>query len=267
MVSRPEHLTAENAARFQDQSVVDRYQFRLPYPPETFSILLELIVDYPQTVLDIGTGLGDLARHLVQFVDHVDAIDLSSPMTRKGRTLQNGHHPNLRWTTGALEQVKLRPPYSLITAGDSLQWMDWDVVLPRLSEACSPNGILALVSRQEILPSAWKDGLRTLIGQYATDHVALAFDLVGELEQRHLFQKVGERETAPVTYTAELEDYIASFHSGSSLSLDRMPAADAAAFDQGIRDLVAPWTENNQLQLQRTARIIWGKPQSPNHQN
>jgi hypothetical protein len=39
---------AHNAGRFQDQSVVDRYHLRPAYPPETFTILNELIVDEPR---------------------------------------------------------------------------------------------------------------------------------------------------------------------------------------------------------------------------
>ena len=34
---------AHNDGRFQDQSVVDRYHLRPAYPPETFTILNELI--------------------------------------------------------------------------------------------------------------------------------------------------------------------------------------------------------------------------------
>jgi hypothetical protein len=48
---------AHNAGRFQDQSVVDRYHLRPTYPPETFTILGELIVDEPRAVLDVGCGM------------------------------------------------------------------------------------------------------------------------------------------------------------------------------------------------------------------
>jgi hypothetical protein len=36
VIRTPKHLTAEHAARFQDQRVVERYHLRLPYPDETF---------------------------------------------------------------------------------------------------------------------------------------------------------------------------------------------------------------------------------------
>ncbi len=50
MISRPESLGEQYAARFQDQSVVDRYHLRPTYPPEIFTLLNALVVDEPRTV-------------------------------------------------------------------------------------------------------------------------------------------------------------------------------------------------------------------------
>ena len=86
------------------------------------------------------------------------------------------------------------------------------------------------------------------------------FDLIAELEKRDLFQRMGERETAPITSTQSIDDYIASFHSRSSLSLDHMPAPDAAAFDRQLRDLVSSWSKEGMLELQTVGSIVWGKP-------
>jgi len=38
----------------------------------------------------------------------------------------------LRWLYGHVEDIALDPPYSLVTAGESLHWMEWTIVLPRL---------------------------------------------------------------------------------------------------------------------------------------
>ena len=53
MLPKPAHLGPEYAAQFQDQSVVAAYQYRPPYPAETFSILADLITDAPRAVLAI----------------------------------------------------------------------------------------------------------------------------------------------------------------------------------------------------------------------
>ena len=62
MLPKPKQLTPENAARFQDPELVDFYHLRLPYPEQTFDILVALIRDQPGTVLDIGAGTGEEAQ-------------------------------------------------------------------------------------------------------------------------------------------------------------------------------------------------------------
>lgn len=262
MVSRPAHLTAENAAHFQDQSVVDRYHLRLPYPPTIVDVLVELIADEPRVVLDAGTGTGDLARHLVGRVDRVDAVDISAAMMARGRALPGGDHPHLHWMHGAVEDIPLRPPYALITAGDSLHWMDWETVFPRFAAACSPHGVVAIVRRIDLAPP-WHEGLLRLIQRYSTMRNYQPFALIDELQQRRLFRQVGRYETARRDVTQSVEDYIASYHSRSSLSYDRMTLEDAAAFDQQLRELVAPWSRRGVLDLQTAGSVVWGRPQAP----
>jgi ubiquinone/menaquinone biosynthesis C-methylase UbiE len=259
MLPRPAHLTPDNAARFKDQSVVNIYPLRLPYPPQVFDILVDLITDEPRAVLDVGAGTGDIARGLVRRVERIDAVDFSPAMIAKGRTLPGGDHPHLRWIYGAVETVALDPPYALITAGDSAHWMDWEVVFPRFGDVLTRGGVVAIVHRVK-LPAPWQDGLEALIRQLSTMQNYQPFDLIDELEKRHLFHRLGERETTPITSTQSIDDYIASFHSRSSLSLDRMPAADAAAFDRQLRDLVSPWSKEGILELQTDGCIVWGKP-------
>jgi ubiquinone/menaquinone biosynthesis C-methylase UbiE len=259
MLPRPAHLTPGNAARFKDQSVVDFYPLRLPYPPEVFGILAGLITDEPRAVLDVGAGTGDIARGLVRHVERVDAVDFSPAMIAKGRTLPDGDHPRLRWIYGAVETVALDPPYALITAGESLHWMDWEVVFPRFGDALTPGGVVAIVHRAE-LPTPWQEGLDALIRQVSTLQNYQPFDLIAELEKRDLFQQMGERETAPVTSAQSIDDYIASFHSRSSLSRDYMPASDAAAFDRQLRDLVSSWSKESTVEMHTVGSVVWGKP-------
>ena len=71
MIPKPKHLGLEYAAQFKDRGIVDAYPHRPSYPPETFEILSHLIPDEPRTVLDVGCGIGDIARRLVEFVARV----------------------------------------------------------------------------------------------------------------------------------------------------------------------------------------------------
>src|SRR5262245_12200277 len=97
MTAKPAHLTPENAARFQDQDVVDVYHFRLPYTQEVFETLKALIIDSPRVALDVGTGTGDIARSIAPFVDRVDAVDWSQAMIAKGKKMPGGDNPKIHW--------------------------------------------------------------------------------------------------------------------------------------------------------------------------
>src|SRR5947209_4014835 len=115
MQPKPDFFGPQHAARFQDQSVVDRYHLRPVCPPETFPILAGLISDESRTVLDVGCGTGDIARNLLDYVERIDAVDISLPMMEKGKRLPGGNSPRIRWLHGRAEDVELDPPYTLVT--------------------------------------------------------------------------------------------------------------------------------------------------------
>ncbi len=259
MASRPAQLTAENAAVFQEQAVVALYHLRLPYPTEVFDILAGLIQGEPRSVLDVGTGTGELTRPLAARGNRVDAVDISAAMVQKGRNLPGGDNPRLRWVVAPIETAELQPPYCLITAGDSMHWMDWEVVFPRFRQILTPRGLVAIVHRDEPGPP-WQEGLMGLIRQYSTMRNYQPFDLIEELQVRGLFQPLGHRETTPATSGQKIEDYVASFHSRSSLSRSRMPLADVTAFDNRLRELVEPWSNKGTIELETVASVVWGVP-------
>src|SRR5215469_1937405 len=169
MIRRPASLGEKFAARFQDQSVVDRYHLRLTYPPELFHLLSTLIVDEPRVVLDVGCGTGNIARPLAEYVDRIDAVDRSLPMLERARTLPGGDSSKIRWLHGRAEDVVgTEPPYALITAGESLHWMDWGVVLPRWSLEISPHGMLAIAHVVD-QPTPWSEGANQIMQRFTTN--------------------------------------------------------------------------------------------------
>jgi ubiquinone/menaquinone biosynthesis C-methylase UbiE len=255
---KPPQLTPENAARFQDQSLVEVYHYRLSYPPAVFDRLLALLTDLPRRILDVGTGTGDLARGLVEKVEQVDAIDVSAAMIERGKQLPNGQHPHLRWMLGRMEDAQLQAPYGLIMGGDSLHWMDWEVVFPLFHNLLHPQGYVVIIERGE-LPTAWEDGLRKLIVEYSLYKNFQPYNLIDELEKRHLFQVIGRETTVPVASTQSIDDYIASFHSRGSLSTDAMTAEAVTEFDARLRSLIEPHSENGQLKLRTEAIMTWGR--------
>jgi SAM-dependent methyltransferase len=259
MLPKPEHLGPEYGAQFQDQSVVAAYRFRPPYPDEVFRILAGLISDQPRVVLDAGCGDGAIARHLVEQVERIDAVDLSRAMIEQGKRLPNGDHPRLRWICAPMENAPLEPPYALITAGASLHWMDWQVVLPRFRQALTPNGLLAIIY-DETLPLPWDDPLRGLIRRCSTNQKFQPYDTIEELERRGLFTKAGEQRTAPISFTQPIDAYIESFHARNGFSRERMSREMADGFDAEIKALLAGYCPTGEVTLQIAALTAWGKP-------
>ena len=254
--SHEHHFTYAEA--FKDQSVVDAYHLRPPYPPEVFTILASLMIDDPRAVLDLGCGSGDIARHLVDVAERVDAVDFSQIMIEKGKQLSNGNHPRLHWIYGRVEEVPLNPPYTLITAGSSFHWMDWNVLLPRCCAMLTPQGNIALVNRR-VLPQPWQAELEEIRRHFATHHNNLtARRIAEELVEHGLFQILGQQETASIAFNQSIDDFIEGLHSRSGLSRERMSAA--TEFDKEVRNLLWPLYGNSLIPFQVVGRVTWGRP-------
>lgn len=261
MVPHYEFLGAPYSTRFQDQSVVDRYHLRPTYPPETFALLNALIVDEPRAVLDVGCGTGNLTRPLATYAERVDALDISEPMLQRARTLPGGDSPKIRWLIGSAEAAEVQPPYALITAGESLHWMDWGVVLPRFAQMLTQRGVLAIVTVEE-QANPWHEGYIQIVKRFSNNPTYRPIDLIAELEHHHLLQKQGEQVTAPVAWQQTIADYIAAQHARSSLSLETMSAAQAVQFARDLQALLSPHAQNGQLTIQIMGRVDWGRPLS-----
>ncbi len=260
MKLKPVHLGLKYAEQFKDTSVVDVYHYRPPYPDEAIRILVGLIADEPRTILDVGCGIGDLSRRLVDEVECIDAIDFSLAMINKGKQLPEGDHTHLNWIYGRVEEAELRPPYALITAGESLHWMEWDIVLPLFHRSLAPHGHLAIVERA-IERNPWDDGLQVLINQFSTNREYHPYDLIEELEKRHLFQRYGMIRTTPVLFTQSGEEYIQAIHSRNGFSRERMGEGAAWTFDENVREMLAPFLHNGLLTLSAFSYVVWGMPQ------
>jgi SAM-dependent methyltransferase len=259
MKPKPVHLGDEYASQFSDTSVVAAYRHRPPYPPETFAVLAGLTRASPRAVLDAGCGRGDIARGLAEFVDRIDAVDVSAPMVDAGRLLPSGDDPRIRWIVGRMEDVDLAPPYALITGGESLHWMDWEVVLPRFARLLAPGCVLALVGREE-LPHPWSGALGELITRFSTNRAYQPYNLVDELVQRDLFIPESMESTPPMEIRQSVAEYVESFHSRNGFSRNRMTPAQAAGFDDAVTRLVTPFSMQGALTLHITARVVTGKP-------
>ncbi|GCE31805.1 hypothetical protein KDA_72890 [Dictyobacter alpinus] len=259
MEPKPSHLGLKYAEQFQDRSIVDVYHHRAPYADTLIETLINLVIDEPRVVLDVGCGTGDLARRLVHGVERVDAVDFSPAMLEKGRSLPNGDHPGLRWLYGRVEEIALQPAYALITAGESLHWMEWDIVCPLFERLLTPNGYLVIAGRG-FEKNPWDTELFALINEFSTNKEFKRYNLIDELERRELFEAQGSFVSAPVSYIQDIEAYLKSYHSRNGLSRERMGDVAADRFDEGVREIIGPYTQDGFLTLSIVSSMVWGQP-------
>ena len=242
MIEKPEHFGAEHAQPFRDASVA-----------ALFTILAGLVAAAPRAVLDVDCGIGDIPRPLAELVVRVDAVDFSREMIAHGTRLHGGDRPTLHWIEGPIEQVPLHPPYVLVTAGESLHWLDWNRVFPRFRAVLAPGGYLALVERVAN-PDPWSV-LGALVSRYRIDGGSQPYVMIEEFERHSLFHKIGEWRTAPVRFVQAIDDFFKSYH-----SRERMGAARAASFERETSAMLRQSYPDGMIPLQVAANVIWERP-------
>lgn len=255
MSSRPEFLSAENAIAFDDEGVARAYGFRPAYPSQLFEALASLIVG-PRIVLDAGAGTGAIARYLASHVERVDALDPAAAMIAAGKRLEHGDDPRIRWILGGGEFAPLFGPYGLITTGQSLHWMDWEVVVPRFARELAPGARLAIVDDPEVR-EPWYEEIRPVIARYSVMRAWHQFALIPELERLGMFEREGQLDVEPVPVRQSVDEYIESFHGRSSLARHRIGQEAADAFDREIRAVLGGRTT---VERQVAGRIVYGRP-------
>jgi SAM-dependent methyltransferase len=250
-----------HGSAFLEPSVVAAYRHRPVYGPDVFDVLMSLMPPAaPRRALDLGCGPGLLARPLAARIDEVDAVDISPGMLEEGRRAEGGAQTNLRWRLGSAETAPFDPPYGLATAGDSLGWMDWAVVMDRLAHALAPGAVLAILNLRP-LPPPWADDLLTLIRRYSTNQAFRPVAVADELAARGAFVPGGRHTSAPTRLIQSIEDYVESFHARAGFAREWMTREDAAAFDDGLRALVRA-AGQDQVIVDCVADIAWGRPQA-----
>jgi len=202
-------------------------------------------------------------------VERIDAVDASAPMLAAGRAAEGGDVPNLRWIHSRLEdaQPHLEPPYALITAGESLHWFEWDIVMPQLARMLTPGGVLAIIDRDWNGPPALGERLRPIFLRYGQIRVWQDVSLLEELQRRGLFELLGQARFGPEPWQPTVDQYLLARHSQRSFSRTHMGSAEVQAFDEALREVLDELCgngrlgrENGKLQLTVGASVSWGRP-------
>lgn len=255
-LQKPSGLSPEHAAQFQDSSIVRAYRHRKPYSDEAFNILSQLAGSPEPRILDLGCGTGDLTMGLARFARQIDALDISEEMLSeaKRRPLSSRQ---VQWILSPAETAPISGPYDLVTAAQSLHWMDWPVVFAKIKTALKPGRFLAIVERGYVNRAWWNDEFQSIIDFYSTNKDFQKYGLIEELQSRQLFRLAGTQKTSPIPFRQSVGDLIEAFHSRNGFSRERM-GESAAAFDQAAAVHLAKFAKDGMLDLGATTSITWG---------
>jgi SAM-dependent methyltransferase len=267
MEPKPELFASHYGTWFQDPRVVEAYPARPPYPPDVFALLATLVLDEPRVVLDVGCGTGDIARRLAPLVSRVDAIDASATMLATGRAAPGGDSPNLTWVHARVEDTALdTAAYGLVTAGESLHWLEWEVVMPAFARALAPGGLVAVVDRDWDGPPPLRARLLPIFKRYSPVRWQTV-NLIDELQSRSLFEVLGQQRCGPEMWQPSVDEYLQARHSQRSFSRSRMGESVALAFDAELRSALDAATRAGEIEwsserprLPVGATVTWGRP-------
>ena len=258
MSGRPEIWGPDHAAAFDDADVARRYSSRPPYAPAAIEHVLGLLDPSARVVLDLGAGTGNIARAVAPHVDRVDAIERSAFMVSEGRRSAGGAPANLRWIVSAAETAPLAGPYGMATAGASLHWMDWDVVLPRVAAALTESAVLAIIDVGDPLQRRPGPVLDAIVRHSVYGGTWRGVDLIAELAERGRFTKIGEASFNG-TFRQSIDDLIDGLHATSALAIWRIGPESARAFDDEIRR-TAPRDRDGLVTRETVTTVTWGRP-------
>ncbi len=252
---RPEGWAEEYARTFTDPSVATAYHTRPEYPPESFARLKSFVKNgRAGKALDLGCGTGFLARNLA-FADQVDAVDFSAPMLAVAKNLPA--QTKVNWIFGKAEEVPLNGPYDLVTAAESLHWMDWDALFPHLKPHLSPGAPFVILDHKiELNP--WNQECQPVITRFSTNKKYKAVDLIAELLSRGLYHREEEYFTDLATYSQSIADYIESYHARNGLSRERMTMEAAAEFDRLMAEILRRYARDGMLTLRLRTQLVKG---------
>lgn len=261
MFSKPAHLGPSYGSQFADPSVAAAYRARPPYPSEFFRILNHLHApSETRRILELGCGTGDVTIHLPDQAERIDAIDPSAEMIAEGLRREGGNDPRINWVCMSAEDAAFHGPYTLAIAAESLHWMEWTKVLPKIAATLAPDAVLVLAERDLNVPPPWDAELQQLISHYSTNRDFRRFDLVSELTTRGLFTEFGVRTTAAVPFVQSIEQHIEAMHSRNGFSRDRMDPVSAEEFDRSFRRSMETYCPDGFASFETVVSVVWGQP-------
>jgi SAM-dependent methyltransferase len=125
----------------------DYRKYRAGYPDELYDRLKRYGVGIKgQSVLDLGTGTGYLARKFAKQGAWVTGVDISKELIKEARELDEQEGVHSRYVIARAEALPFSDSeFDVVTAGQCWHWFQADQVLKEVRRVLRPHGKLAII--------------------------------------------------------------------------------------------------------------------------
>jgi len=118
----------------------DYSRFRPTYPPEMIEYIVSF-VNNKDTVLDVATGNGQLAKELSKYFNHVYATDMSQKQIDNAEQAEN-----ITYKVEPAEKTDFEDhQFDLITVAQAIHWFDFHAFYKEVKRLLKPDGIIAVL--------------------------------------------------------------------------------------------------------------------------
>ena len=248
------------AASFLDEGVARAYRHRPPYAPAAIDHVCSLAPRRGRA-LDLGCGPGKLAHLLIGAFEAVDAVDPSAAMLAVAQETSS----EVQWIHATGEEAPLTGPYDLVTAGESIHWMEASRMFPRLVDLMAPDAMLACFDGSSAHEPPWQDAWMDVIKRWLAAR-GTPFDphyMTHVYAFRDWMDVVGQ---ASFTHEHEqpVEEFLEKEFSRATWSRAKL-GADAARFAEDLHNVVAPYAVEGRLRYPVETSVLWGRPRRDAH--
>lgn len=143
----------------------DYAKFRQGFPQRFFNeLILKEIIHSDQTILDIGTGTGTIARGFAKFDCKLFAIDPKEAMLKEAEKLSKEEKLNIHYQVGSAEDTHMQDnQFDVVIAGQCWHWFDHSEAIKEIKRILKPDGYL-IIAHYDWLPL--KDSVPQLSEQF-----------------------------------------------------------------------------------------------------
>lgn len=255
------------AENFMDRGVAEAYAYRPQYPRELLDFLVQIPEEH-KMALDLGCGNGRITIFLASKFDEVVGLDPSPEMISQAEKLAR-KNSNIEWVLGKAEDYEAKTKFDLVVAGSSIHWTDQEILFPKLAKITDKTAIVSGDSLSE--PPCGKEKWARFVAGWLSrlsekdPERWKKYDPSGfgrEANRHEKWMDIRDRRTFSQNIKLPVGHFIEMLHSQATWSRSSMGAVLSSQFDNGLKELLQPYSSNGSIVMEMESEVVWGAPRT-----